>query len=201
MAFTFFFRDRKILEAIRDHALPALRDNRFIRIWDAGCAMGPEPYSLAMVLREHMGSHLFRNVEIEATDIDSSNLFGDTIEQGIYHKERLRSVPTDILGRYFQPEDSTGYYRIVPEIRRAVRFRKHDLLSLEPVRERFHLVLCKNVLLHFRQEQRIEVLGMFHSVLEDPGFLAMEQTQKIPEEAAHLFQSLASNAQIFVKRA
>ena len=201
MAFTFFFRDRKILEAIRDHALSALRDNRFIRIWDAGCAMGPEPYSLAMVLRETMGAHLFRNVEIEATDIDSSNLFGDTIAQGVYHREQMRSVPADIWDRYFQAEDSTGYYRIIPEIRRAVRFQKHDLLSLDPVRERFHLVLCKNVLLHFRQEQRIDVLRMFHSVLEDPGFLAMEQTQKIPEEAAHLFQSLASNAQIFVKRA
>lgn len=201
MAFTFFFRDRKILEAIRDEALPALRGSRFIRIWDAGCAMGPEPYSLAMMLRENMGSHLFRNVVIEATDIDSNNLFGDTIEQGVYHKERLRSVPEDILGKYFQAEDSTGYYRIVPEIRRAVRFQKHDLLSLEPVRERVHVVLCKNVLLHFRQEQRIQVLHMFHSVLEDPGFLATEQTQKIPQEAEHLFRPLASNAQIFAKRA
>jgi len=201
MAFTYFFRDRRILEAVRDHALADLRGRRFIRIWDAGCAVGAEPYSLAMVLRENMGAMLFRNVCIEATDIDSSNLFSEAIEQGLYHREQMKSVPQEILSKYFQPEDSTGYYRITPEIRRAVRFQKHDLLSLEPVRESFSLVLCKNVLLHFRHEQRVQVLNMFHSVLETPGFLAMEQTQKMPRESEHLFCPLASNAQIFVKRA
>jgi chemotaxis protein methyltransferase CheR len=201
MAFTFFFRDRQILEAVREHALPVLRGKRYIRIWDAGCAVGAEPYSLAIVLRENMGTMLFRNVTIEATDIDTSDLFADTIEQGRYHREQLTSVPGEILGRYFQAEDSTGYYRIVPEIRKAVRFHKHDLLSLEPLRDDFNLVLCKNVLLHFRHEQRIEVLRMFHSVLRDPGFLAMEQTQKLPGEVSDLFEPLASNAQIFAKRA
>ncbi len=45
--------------------------------------MGPEPYSLAMVLRENMGM-IFRNVKIHATDIDNSNLFGDIIKKGVY---------------------------------------------------------------------------------------------------------------------
>jgi len=53
MAFTYFFRDMQTLEMIRDYVLPALRMRRYIHIWDAGCAMGPEPYSLAIILREH----------------------------------------------------------------------------------------------------------------------------------------------------
>jgi chemotaxis protein methyltransferase CheR len=68
---------------IRDYVIPELRSRRYIHIWDAGCAMGPEPYSLAMVLRENMGM-IFRNVKIHATDIDNSNLFGDIIKKGVY---------------------------------------------------------------------------------------------------------------------
>ncbi|MBW2018210.1 MAG: chemotaxis protein CheR, partial [Deltaproteobacteria bacterium] len=61
MAFTYFFRDLQTLECIRDYVLPFLRSRRYIRIWDAGCAMGPEPYSLAIIFRENMGA-TFRNV-------------------------------------------------------------------------------------------------------------------------------------------
>jgi chemotaxis protein methyltransferase CheR len=75
MAFTYFFRDMQTLEMIRDYALPTLRTKRYINVWDAGCAMGPEPYSLAIILRENMGNMIFRNVKIYATDIDGSNLF------------------------------------------------------------------------------------------------------------------------------
>ncbi|MCD6134277.1 MAG: chemotaxis protein CheR, partial [Candidatus Omnitrophica bacterium] len=64
MAFTYFFRDMQTLEMIRDYVLPALRSSRYINIWDAGCAMGPEPYSLSIVLRENMGKMIFRNVKI-----------------------------------------------------------------------------------------------------------------------------------------
>ncbi len=67
MAFTYFFRDLQTLDMIRDHALPHLRTRRYIHVWDAGCAMGPEPYSIAIILRENMGQMIFRNVKIHAS--------------------------------------------------------------------------------------------------------------------------------------
>ena len=54
MAFTYFFRDLQTLELITKHVLPVLQGARYINIWDAGCAHGPEPYSLAILLRENM---------------------------------------------------------------------------------------------------------------------------------------------------
>ena len=56
MAFTYFFRDLQTLETISTLASPSFRRAQHIHIWDAGCAMGPEPYSLAIILRESMGS-------------------------------------------------------------------------------------------------------------------------------------------------
>ena len=52
MAFTYFFRDKQTLDLIVSHALPMLKGHRHIDVWDAGCAHGPEPYSLAIRVDE-----------------------------------------------------------------------------------------------------------------------------------------------------
>lgn len=199
MAFTYFFRDMQTLEMIRDHVVPTLRTRRFAHIWDAGCAMGPEPYTLAIVLRENMGHMIFRNVSIHATDVDESNLFEDIIEDGVYPREQVERIPKDIFTRYFAPVDRSDHFRLVEEIRKCVSYQKHNLLSLEPVRKDFMLIVCKNVLLHFKERERIKVIEMFHDALIEGGFFATEQTQKMPKELESMFEPVVSNAQLFRK--
>jgi len=80
-----------------------------------------------------------------------------------------------------------------------VKFMKHDLLTLVPVEKDVGLIVCKNVLLHFTQEERIKVFKMFYDALSEGGFLATEQTQKLPEEVKYLFEPVVSNAQVFRK--
>ena len=198
MAFTFFFRDQQTLDLMAEYAVPALKQNRYIRIWDAGCAMGPEPYTIAIILRENMGKFLFRNVRLTASDIDESN-FGDIITQAVYPEEQLKRIPAEIFQRYFEPDGRPDHFRLCDEIRAAVQFQRHDLLSLQPIRTDFGLIVCKNVLLHFTQEQRIEVIRMFHAALVDGGFFLTEQTQKLPPECEPLFRPVTSAAQIFQK--
>ena len=200
MAFTYFFRDKLALDTIIEHALPVLKARNHIHIWDAGCAMGPEPYSIAIMFRENMGKFLFRNVKIHATDIDECD-FGSIIKEGVYPEEQVKRMPQDIMERYFIRIGDTSDYRISDEIRDSVTFRRHDLLSLTPIRNNLGLIVCKNVLLHFKEEERVKVISMFHSALDECGFLAMEQTQKMPEELAHMFEPLVSNAQVFRKKA
>lgn len=199
MAFTYFFRDLQTLELICEHALPVLRTRRNINIWDAGCAMGPEPYTLALLLRERMGHMYFRNIRIQATDIDGSNLFGKIIEDGIYPREQVERIPEEILSKYFSPAHKTDHYQIAEEIRKVVTFQKHDLTSLNPVGQDFGIILCKNVLLHLSEQQRIDVIKMFYNSMIDNGFFATEQTQKLPDEVRDLFEPVVSNAQLFKK--
>ena len=200
MAFTYFFRDMQTLEMIRDYAIPSLRTKRYIKIWDAGCAMGPEPYSLAIIIRENMGSMIFRNVKIFATDIDSSNLFKQTIESGQYPREQLERIPKEIFSKYFTRVENSDNYRISDELVKCMHFRKHDLLSLESVQKDFSLILCKNVLLHFNQSERLGVIKMFHDSLLDGGFFVTEQTQKMPVEFDGYFKQIVPNAQIYRKK-
>ncbi|WP_340820814.1 CheR family methyltransferase [Methanolobus sp. WCC4] len=197
MAFTYFFRDLQTLEMIRDYVIPELRSRRYIHIWDAGCAMGPEPYTLAMVLRENMGM-TFRNVRIHATDIDNSDLFGDIIKKGVYPREMVQRIPKPIFEKYFSPADEPDHYVIAEEIRKCVEFTRQNLLDLKPVRTGLNLVLCKNVLLHFKEQERVDVLKMFHDAL-DGGYLATEQTQKLPPELEGYFEPVVANAQLYRK--
>lgn len=200
MAFTYFFRDLHTLELICDHAIPDLRSERELKIWDAGCAMGPEPYTLAMLLRDRMDQFDFDKVKIQATDIDGSDLFDKIILAAEYPREQVQRIPAEIFEKYFIKVENKDYYRLTDEIRGAVTFQKHDLLTMNSIGENFGLILCKNVLLHFNEAERIDVIGMFYDSLMAGGYLAMEQTQKLPAEFKKLFEPVVSNAQLYKRK-
>lgn len=199
MAFTYFFRDMHTLELAVKHVVPYIAGRSKVRVWDAGCAMGPEPYSLAIMFAENMGRFAFRNFRIDATDVDGSNLFEVIISRGVYHKDDLKRIPQHLFMKYFEPGGEPDYFKLISGIRDKVFYRKHDLLSLQPVGDGYSMVLCKNVLLHFQKAERVEVIKMFHGALAPGGFLAMEQTQKLPYEVTHLFEPVVADARIFRK--
>jgi chemotaxis protein methyltransferase CheR len=199
MAFTYFFRDAETLELAIEQMLPVVQGLKQINIWDAGCAHGPEPYTLAILLREKMSEEVFRRVKIHATDVECS--FAGQVLNGIYPESELQRLPPGILKKYFQPTAISGEYRLVEEINSVISFSHHDLLSLAPPARNFSLVVCKNVLLHFHEEERRNVLRMFHAALRSEGVLVVEQTQKIPPALNGLFRPLLCHAQVFGKAA
>jgi chemotaxis protein methyltransferase CheR len=199
MAFTYFFRDLHMLELIVRHVVPSLAGQSRPRIWDAGCAMGQEPYSLAILFAENMGYFGFNNLRIQATDVDESGQFGQVVAAGVYPEGELERMPPHLLQKYFERADPPGSLRVKQGVRECVSYRTHDLLSLDPIGEGFSLIVCKNVLLHFQADQRIEVIKMFHRALAPAGYFATEQTQKLPEETAELFEQVAADGQLFRK--
>jgi chemotaxis protein methyltransferase CheR len=199
MAFTFFFRDMQILELAIKHVVPRAIGRSRAKIWDAGCAMGPEPYSLAILFAENMGQFAFNNLTIYATDIDEQDTFGNILRNGVYPEDEVKRVPEDIFKKYFKPDSKSGFFQIIDSIRERVVFQKHNLLSLKSIGNDFLLILCKNVLLHFQPEERIKVISMFHDSLSPMGHLVTEQTQKMPQEISALFEQVAYDGQIFRK--
>jgi chemotaxis protein methyltransferase CheR len=199
MAFTFFFRDLQVLERVVEHILPGLAGRSHPRIWDAGVAMGQEPYTLAILFAERMGHFAFRNLRIDGTDVESTGQFAKMIEAGVYPKDELSRLPEGILEKYFEPGGKPDYFRVIDSIRQRVAFQRHDLLSFKEIGNGYSLVLCKNVLLHFLPPERIEVLRMFHRALAPGGLFATEQTQDMPPELAPLFQRLIADGQLFRK--
>jgi chemotaxis protein methyltransferase CheR len=198
VAFTFFFRDQHVLDLVVKHAVPQLAGRSRARVWDAGCAMGPEPYSLAILLAEAMGYFAFNNLRIDASDLDDCGMFGPIIANGVYPWEELERVPTELFKKYFEPAGEKKF-RVIERVRSRLTFHRHDLLTLEPVGDNYNLIVCKNVLLHLQPAERVDVFRMFHKALAPGGFLATEQTQKLPADVAPLFQQVVSDGQVFQK--
>ncbi len=200
MAFTFFFRDEQILSLAVQKLVPLTMGRSSVKILNAGCAMGMETYTFAILLAETMGRFAIRNVRIYAVDIDNENVdFGKTVREGIYHKEHLQRIPPELFTKYFIPTEKEDYYIVSADLRSLVDFKKYDLLTLRSLREDYSLIICKNVLLHFNFRQRVEVLTMFHSSLLYGGLLVMENTQSMPDELSTRFRKLADYAQLYEK--
>jgi chemotaxis protein methyltransferase CheR len=197
MAFTFFFRDIEPLNHAVSFLMSAASGRSRVRIWDAGCATGQEPFTLAILLAESMNPFAFRNVRIYATDYDPPLL--EVLKRGVYPWEQLQRIPENLFQKYFQPAENEGQFRLIDQIGQCLQPQVHDLLTYKPIVSGFSLIVCKNVLLHFQPQQRVEVIQMFHDALEPGGIFVTEHTQKMPEEASHLFEQLLTNCQVFRK--
>ncbi len=199
MAFTFFFRDRHTLEHLANHLIEANSSKSSIKVWDAGCAMGPEPYTFALIMSEKMGHFGFKKVKIVATDIDESGNFDQIINNAIYPYSDLSRMPEGILDKYFAKLED-GRYELDSSIKSRLEYHWHDLLSLQPIENNFDAIICKNVLLHLKPEERVEVIKMFHKVLNPGGYFVSEQTQAMPPECQGMFEKIVSDANLYIKK-
>ena len=187
MAFTFFFRDQRVLDSIVN-VVPSVPGRSDIRVWDAGCASGEEAYSLAMLLFERLLPSACEGLRIDATDIEENSQFADTIATGTYASGLLNGSPhQELLAKYTVPSARAGYVEFGAELRKCIFYQRHDLLSLRPIGNNFSLVVCKNVLLHLTYEQRVEVIKMFYASLSPGGYLALDEFQELPAEVSSLF--------------
>jgi len=199
MAFTFFFRDSQTIEHAAEHMIRYASGRSRIKVWDAGCALGQETYTIAMVFAERMNHFGFKNLRIHATDYDRANNFGEAVTSAAYPAEQLRRTPPAMFDKYFEPDEKPGHFRIIQELRSRVSFQYHDLLSLEPAGSDYCLIVCKNVMLHFQYPERVEVFRMFHRALAPGGYLAVENTQPLPVEVTNLYNQVTPATRIFKK--
>ena len=98
-----FFRNPTTYRAIREEVLPALfpaGESRPVRFWSVGCARGEEPYSLAILVREHLGdSPRLGHVRIDAIDVDAAVL--EEAKRGEFRESQLKDLDPALAGRYF----------------------------------------------------------------------------------------------------
>lgn len=168
---SFFFRDIKPFDTLRDQVLPALMPNRGgkrLRIWCAACSSGQEPYSILMMLRE-MGSKIDGwQVEILATDL-SREMIGRA-RDGMYSQfEVQRGLPIALLVKYFTQVGER--WQIHQDLRQGVDFREFNLLDGMSTLGRFDIIFCRNVLIYFDQPTKTKVLQGLADVLAPDGYL------------------------------
>ena len=157
---TSFFRDSHPFDNLRKSIIPGLIErraaSRSLRIWSAACSTGQEPYSLAMILKDHFPILGGWKVEIVATDISPSVL--ERAREGVYSTfEVQRGMPIQMLIRHFDQVDQQ--WKIKRELRQAITFRPANLLEDISVLGTFDIVLCRNVLIYFDQPTKTRILN------------------------------------------
>lgn len=168
---TSFFRDLSPFEALRTTILPELiarRPTGPIHIWSAACSSGQEPYSIAMMLREHFPSEVVNRIHILATDLASHVL--EKARSGRFSQlEVNRGLPAKLLVRYFQA--SGLEWHLKDEIRHMVTFQALNLIEHWPAMPRTDIVLIRNVLIYFDMDVRRTILSRIKDNLGEDGYL------------------------------
>lgn len=175
---TYFFRERRSFEVLRDEILPDLlrarrASERRLRIWSAGCCTGEEPYSIAMLLASTIPDLRDWNISILATDIDP--VFLRKASMGGYGSWSFRDSPPGIRERYFK-ETSEGRFAIAPYIREMVTFSYLNLAELDYPSiangtNAMDIVFCRNVLMYFDPARAAQVLQRLGCALLEGGWL------------------------------
>ena len=168
-----FFRNPDKFDIVEKDVLPMLlKKSPKLNIWSAGCSIGAEPYTLAIILKE-----LTPNVKhrILATDLDVEILA--KAKKGVYNENEIKALRPDRKAKYFD-RTPDGKFAVKPEIKSMVEFKQHNLLK-DPYENGFHLITNRNVVIYFVEDAKTQMYTGFLNSLVPGGILFVGATESI----------------------
>lgn len=169
---TEFFRNPEFFEALRKNLEKEVNTSgRTLKVWSAGSSIGCEAYSLSMMLNELSNKVKY---SIIATDIDKNIL--NRAREGSYTFTEIKSLDKKYLDKYFSKFDDK--YIVDKNIKSKVTFKRHDLI-LDPYEKDFDLILCRNVVIYFKDEVKQMIIEKFIESLKPGGLLFVGATESI----------------------
>jgi chemotaxis protein methyltransferase CheR len=186
---TSFFRDVKPFEALRENVLPRLIEQRQatrkLRIWSAASSTGQEAYSVAMLLVENFPELARWDVKIIGTDI--SRQVVEYAKRARYRRlEVNRGLRARLLMRFFERDGEE--WEVCERVRSLCEFRVANLCAPLPPLPQFDLILLRNVLLYFPQQDRTCVFSDVYRHITPQGFLLLGNAEQA-EDSTNLFQA------------
>jgi chemotaxis protein methyltransferase CheR len=168
---TAFWREPSHFEWLHEQITKRWSEPGRQTIWCAAASSGEEPYTLAMVAREAMGPAAGERIRILATDVSRRML--ETAQAGVYTKERIQPLPQAWQQQYFELGRNRweGHCRVTAEIRRMVHFRWLNLVDPFPQMGPFPVIFCRNVMIYFSQETRMQIVQKLLQRLTPEGHL------------------------------
>jgi chemotaxis protein methyltransferase CheR len=201
---SYFFRDKTSFDYLQKEILSDLL-KRFdnIRVWSMGCSVGAEIYSIAMILQT---MNALNRSELIATDNDSGALIRAV--KGQFTAGEMRNVTAyykkffSEISQSWEEEKAQKIYALNPLICQSVTFAKHDLTSCLPLGgrkslKRFHLLVCRNVMIYFNKDIKEKLYEMFYEWLEPGGILFVGANELVTGPAKTKFKMIQN--QFYIK--
>ncbi|MBQ9366079.1 MAG: protein-glutamate O-methyltransferase CheR, partial [Schwartzia sp.] len=168
-----FFRTPDKFGQLETDVIPdLLKRSPTLSIWSAGCSIGAEPYSLAMIMKELTPGKKHR---ILASDLDIEIIA--KAKRGVYVDNEIKSMSKERIAKYFD-KTSDGKFAVKDEIKSCIEFKRHNLLK-DPFEKNFDLILCRNVVIYFTEEAKDQLYAHFFEALKPGGILFVGATEAI----------------------
>lgn len=179
---TYFFREEKHFDLLREAALAARANRQALRVWSAACSSGEEVYSMAMVLDDCMGPDAAW--EVLGTDISSRVL--QRARTGHYVVERTKHIPGAYLRKYCLRGTGTqqGTLLVERRLRQRVRFAQVNLNEPLPQLGPFDVVFLRNVMIYFSTDTKRHVVSRVLGPLKAGGLFCIGHSESLNDLGA-----------------
>lgn len=184
---TDFFREPAHFEFLAKVAVPKALARahgsgpvRF-RLWSAAASIGAEAHTAAMILAEAAIASPRLDWRILGTDISVGAL--EVARRGVYPADDLVPVPAHLRLRYAmtgRKSETSSEVRIVPELRRRIRFDQLNLIDPPyPVAHGLDVIMLRNVLIYFDAPQQAQVISAVTDHLRSGGHLLVGHAESM----------------------
>lgn len=177
---TYFFREPKHFELLRQLVTDPQRRADSFRVWGAASSSGEEAYSIAMVLADCLGEAPW---EVVGSDISVRML--EHARRGHYVQERCRNIPNDYLKRYCLRGigEQQGTLLVDRVLRNRVRFVQANLVAPLPSLGSFDAIFLRNVMIYFDKETKRQVVGRVLPLLKPGGHFYVGHAESLSDIA------------------
>jgi chemotaxis protein methyltransferase CheR len=182
---TYFFREPKHFDFLRNHLRETDQPGRQWRVWSAASSSGEEAYSIAMTLGDIIGGERW---EVMGSDLSTRVL--ERAATAVYPLARIDDMPPDYLRRFCLkgtgPE--AGRFMVDGALRRRVSFTQVNLNAALPEIGRFDVIFLRNVLIYFDAETKRAVIRRVTELLNPGGIFFVSHSESLHGLAPHLTQ-------------
>jgi len=146
-----------------------------LRVWSAGCSSGEEPYTLAMVLREHAEARALHDAKILATDLSHRVLA--QAKAGVYNDAVMAPVAADLKRRHFV-RTAQGW-EANAGLKSLITFGRLNLMGRWPMRGPFQAIFCRNVMIYFDRPTQQTLVKRYYDLLAPGGYLFVGHSESL----------------------
>lgn len=173
---TYFFREPKHFDFLRDKVLPGHKPGCGFRVWSAACSSGEEPYSIAMVLADHFGDSPW---EVVASDISTRVL--EKARTGHYPMDRTSGISRAHLSRYCLKGVASQKNTLLVDkkLRGRVNFMQVNLNQPLPALGEFDVIFLRNVMIYFNQETKRQIVRRLLPLLKPGGHFLIGHSESL----------------------
>lgn len=180
---TRFFREPHHFEHLRRSMGPQLieaaKSGARVRLWSAACSSGEEPYSIALTLLDICPEIARCDVRILATDIDPNIVA--RAKAGLYGEDAVAPIAQPMRERWLSVDRSGAekMWRVKDEARALITFKELNLIGEWPMRGRFDVIFCRNVVIYFEEDTQAFLWRRFKDMLTPDGRLYIGHSERI----------------------